>query len=238
MITFKQHLEISKHSKEEGGLLKYISSLPPEKKVLTTRAVPECYPLKMNGKASDYIKKEFKVYTNVMDLVLGQFIMVEQAVTGKTNYNTNEENDLVIAKLLLRPKHHEEFDNENKDDEIKNLNKILNTPVQEVYNVLAEFLSDREYVLFKQFSGVFYEISDEEKDEDSDESENTTAENLFAQQWYWYNMVRTLAKEDITMYEKIYMLKMDTVMPEMSFLAQRSKIESARRRQSEAMRKL
>ena len=51
-------------------------------------------------------------------------------------------------------------------------------------------------------------------------------------------MVRMLAQEDITRYSEIYMLKMSTVMPEMSFIAQRSKIESARQRQGEAMRKL
>jgi hypothetical protein len=34
------------------------------------------------------------------------------------------------------------------------------------------------------------------------------------------------------------MLKMSTVMPEMSFLAQKRKIESANQRQQQAMRKL
>jgi hypothetical protein len=51
-------------------------------------------------------------------------------------------------------------------------------------------------------------------------------------------MVRLLAKEDITRYNDIYMLNMSVVMPEMSYLAQKNKIESARQRQSQAMSKL
>ena len=60
---------------------------------------------------------------------------------------------------------------------------------------------------------------------------------LFNQKWYWYSIVRTLANEDITRYSEIYMLPMSTVLPEMSYLAQRNKIESAKQRQSQAMRK-
>ena len=136
----------------------------------------------------------------------------------------------------MRPKHHEVFDNENIEDEEFNEKKILDTDVCQVYAVLQKFLDDREFVLFKQFKGVFYEVNeDEEYDEEAGEK---TGEALFQQQWYWYSMVRLLAKEDITKYEDIYMLNMSVVMPEMSYLAQKNKIESARQRQSQAMSKL
>jgi hypothetical protein len=237
MITFRQHLEISKYSKKDNGMFEYISRLSPEDKVRYTREINNVYPLSMKGSASDSIKSKFNVTTNVMNLVLGQFIMLEQIITGKTKYATNEENDLAIAKLLIRPKHHKEFDNENAEDEAINTEGILELPVQEVYNVLAEFLDNRDFVLFKQFSGVFYEIADKQDGEEEDDAD-PTAEQLFSQQWYWYSMVRRLAKEDITMYSKIYMLKMETVMPEMSYLAQKNKIESANQRQQEMMRKL
>jgi len=236
MITFKQHLEISKYSGKEGGMLQYIAELPPEERVRTTRGITQTYPLKMDGEPSEYIKESFNIYTNVMDLVLGQFIMIEQIITGKTKFATDGENDLAIAELILRPKHHHIFDNEKLSDEKKNTEKILNTPVQDVYDVLTSFIENRDFVLFKQFAGVFYDVSEE--DDENEEEEQRTSEQLFSQQWYWYSMVRMLAQEDITRYEDIYMLKMSTVMPEMSFIAQRSKIESARQRQSEAMRKL
>ena len=61
---------------------------------------------------------------------------------------------------------------------------------------------------------------------------------LFNQQWYWYSIVRMLSGEDVHKYEQTYMLPMRTVLPEMSYLAQKSKIESANQRQQAAMRKL
>ena len=239
MITFRQHLEISKHSNKNNGILEYISTLSPEDRVRTTRDIMDTYPIDMKGDISEWTKKKFNIYTDIMELVLGQFIMLEQIITGKTKYTTDAENDLAIAQLILRPKHHNDFDNESTEDEGVNYEDILNTPVEDIYRILTKFLDNREFVLFKQFSGVFYEIPDEdEQEEEEEEKGNATAEQLFSQQWYWYSMVRMLAQEDITRYSEIYMLKMSTVMPEMSFIAQRSKIESARQRQGEAMRKL
>lgn len=237
MITFKQHIEISKAAGEEGGLFAYISRLSPEDKVRVTRDIAETYPLKMNMPPSGKLMSEFKAYTNVMDLVLGQFIMLEQIITGKTAFDTDAENDLAIAKLILRPKHHKEFDNENPQDELKNSNNILNYSVQEVYSVISKFLSNRDYVLFKQFSGVFYEVPDDD-DLSEEQADEETSNQMFGQQWYWYSMVRMLAKEDITRYDEIYMLKMSTVMPEMSYLAQKNKIESAEQRKQQALSKL
>jgi len=236
MITFRQHLEISKYSKEENGILDYISTLSPEDRVSTTRSVVNTYPVEMKGNISDETKSKFNIHTDIMELVLGQFIMLEQIITGKTKYDSEAENDLAIAELIIRPKHHTKFDNENAEDEEINKQAILDTPVEDVYRAVTKFLDNREFVLFKQFSGVFYEIPDEEETEE--EEGDVTSEQLFSQQWYWYSMVRMLAQEDIRRYSDIYMLKMSTVMPEMSYLAQKNKIESANQRQQEAMRKL
>jgi|11_taG_2_1085331.scaffolds.fasta_scaffold01271_2 hypothetical protein len=236
MITFRQHLEISKYSKEENGILDYISTLAPEDKVSTTRNVVSTYPIEMKGSISDETNSRFNIYTDIMELVLGQFIMLEQIITGKTKYDSEAENDLAIAELIIRPKHHTKFDNENTEDEEVNKQAILDSPVEDIYRAVTKFLDNREFVLFKQFSGVFYEIPDEEETEE--EEGDVTSEQLFSQQWYWYSMVRMLAQEDIRRYSDIYMLKMSTVMPEMSYLAQKNKIESANQRQQAAMRKL
>ena len=74
--------------------------------------------------------------------------------------------------------------------------------------------------------------------EEEQTEEERTSEMLFSQQWYWYSIVRMLANEDITKYDEIYMLPMSTVLPEMSYLAQRNKIESAKQRQQQLLRKL
>jgi|11BtaG_2_1085332.scaffolds.fasta_scaffold22763_3 hypothetical protein len=236
MITFKHHIEISKNATVDNGLLNYIQQLSPEQKVSVTRDIADAYPLDMSWNDSYDIHKNFKVYKDPMDLVLGQFIMIEQIITGKTKFDTEAENDLALAELLLRPKHQEEFDNEDQETEKENKYKILESCVSEVYSVINEFLKIREQILFKQFAGVFYETPEE--DEDKEEDGDPADESLFAQQWYWYSIVRMLANEDITKYDKIYMLKMSTVMPEMSFLAQKNKIESANQRQQQALSKL
>jgi len=162
--------------------------------------------------------------------------MLEQIITGKTKLPDHLV-DLEIAKLVIRPEHHEDFDNDNIEDERNNQEDILNMDVREVYWILENFMNDRNKTLFKDFSGVFYDATEDE-DEEEEIVEDKTAEMLFNQQWYWYSMVRMLANEDITKYSDIYMLPMGIVLPEMSFLAQRSKIENARKRQEQAMRKL
>jgi len=109
--------------------------------------------------------------------------------------------------------------------------------VKNVYGCIYKYMSDREHVLFKQFSGVFYNVRDYDEEEES-EKEELIGEDLFHSQWYWYNIVRLLAQEDIRRYGEIYMLKMSTVLPEMSFLAQKNKIEKMRAKQSQMMHKL
>lgn len=237
MITFKQHIEISSVLSSEDSIDEYIQSLPLAQRINMIRSIEEVYPLK-NMDAWDLSEfNQFNFSIRVEDLVLGQFIMLEQIITGKTKFKTEAENDLAIANLLIRPIHHQEFDNSNQEKEEVNKQNILNADVRDVYGVLTKFLKNRDYTLFKQFSGVFYQIDDDEEDEE-ESADSKTSEQLFQQQWYWYSMVRMLAKEDITKYDEIYMLKMSVVMPEMSFLAQKSKIESASQRQAQAMRKL
>ena len=239
MITLRQHIEISKAIKRDKSVFGYIAKLEPSDKVRVTRDITETYPLKTLKLDDLSLNEKFKYTTRVMDMVLGQFIMTEQIITGKTNYDTDAENDFALAQLILRPPHHNEFDNDNIEDEEENTNKILDCDVTEVYSVLQKYLDTRELVLFKQFAGVFYEVPDEEEEAEEENTEEVkSGEQLFQQQWYWYSMVRLLAKEDVTKYDEIYMLKMSTVMPEMSYLAQKNKIDSANQRQQQAMRKL
>lgn len=208
------------------------------KRLETMKAIEETYPIKDSKRITPYLKEHFTVCKDVRELVLGQFIMVEQILTGKQKYPSEEEMELGLLQLLLRPKHHEEFDNTNPLEEQQHRENILNTPVQDLYNLLNRYLTNREQTLFKEFAGVFYEVNEEtgEEEEKVDKSQTTAVE--FYSQWYWYSIVRTLAKEDIRIYADIYMLKMTVVLPEMSYLAQKNKVESAQQRQDAALSKL
>lgn len=237
MISLRTHIEISKNTQSEDSVYEFIKSLDLKDRIDLMRNSEQVYPLTQDLRPSIKYLEDFKVYDNVMDLHLGQFIMLEQVITSNEKYRYKVDNDLDIAKLIIRPKHQKEFDNEDQESEEKNLENILDSNVTDVYGCINKFMEDREYVLFKQFSGVFYNVKDYDE-EDEEEKQALVGEDLFHNQWYWYNIVRTLAQEDILRYEQIYMLKMSVVLPEMSFIAQRSKIEKARNKRMEAMHKL
>ena len=238
MITFKQHMSLSKEvfTDSEGKVLLEEENLL--KRLELMKSIEEVYPIKDSKRITPYLKEHFNVCKDVRELVLGQFIMLEQILTGKQKYPSEEEMELGLLQLLLRPKHHTEFDNTNPLEEQQHREKILNSPVQDLYNLLNRYLDNREKTLFTEFAGVFYEVNEEtgEEEEKIDKNETTSVE--FYSQWYWYSIVRTLAKEDIRIYSEIYMLKMTVVLPEMSYLAQKNKVESAQQRQDAALSKL
>ena len=237
MISLRTHIELSKNTQSEDNIFDTIKTLDLEQRLGLMRDMAEVYPLNEDVRADPSYTDEFNIYDNIVDLHLGQFIMLEQTITSNEKYKYKVDNDLDIAKLILRPKHQKEFDNEDTEAEKENLEKILDSDVRNVYGCINKFMKDREYVLFKQFSGVFYNIKDYDEEEE-EEKEALVGEDLFHNQWYWYNIVRTLAQEDIRRYEEIYMLKMNVVLPEMSFLAQKSKIEKMRNKKMEAQYKL
>lgn len=235
-MTFKDHISISKHTSNEFDIQSYLVDFEPLERIKILRGIAATYPLKSDDVITDEITSRFEVYDNVFDLVLGQFIMIEQILTGKFKFQNEWDQDLELMTYVLRPKGEKEFDNNDSAKEAEHREAILNTPVQDLYNVINKFVKHRELVLFKQFSGVFYATHDE--DDDPDAFSTPTPDELFNQQWYWYSIVRSLAQEDIRRYEEIYMLKMNTVLPEMSYLAQKNKIEAANARQQAALNKL
>lgn len=234
MITFAEHIELMNYLNSGRTTEQFIRGLNDIEKINFIAYFDEVYPVQDNIVENKDLKNTKNIYLDVNDLVLGQFIMLEQIITGKTKL-PDHLIDLEIAKLIIRPKEDEVFDNEDPVKESKNHNDVMNLDVRHVYYVLNTYIENRNKILFKDFAGVFYEPEDE--DEESDEQE-TTSDMLFNQQWYWYSIVRMLSGEDIHKYEKTYMLPMRTVLPEMSYLAQKSKIESANQRQQAALRKL
>lgn len=234
MISLRQHIDLMQHILSDGDIKDYIDKMRPLDGLSFVRASEKTYPIESNLLRPKDLRG---VRLNINSLVLGQFIMIEQIITGKTKLPDHLV-DLELLKLISRPSHHNEFDNENPVEEKKNQERILDMDVRECYWILTEFINNREKTLFKDFAGVFYDAPDEEDEENNEDPEEKTSDMLFNQQWYWYSIVRMLANEDITRYGEIYMLPMNTVLPEMSYLAQKNKIESAKQRQSQAMRKL
>ena len=225
MITLKQHIDLMSYISSGGDLEKYVDSLETLEKLTFISYFDEVYPVQDNMVWSNDIDAERNVYTSVDSLVLGQFIMLEQIITGKTEL-PDHLIDLEILKLIVRPKEDEIFDNDNVEKEIENEQYILNCDVRFAYAILDRYINNRNKTLFQDFAGVFYEPNDDEE-EDEEAVKNRTAEMIFNHQWYWYSIVRMLSGEDIHRYEQTYLLPMRIVLPEMSFLAQKNKIEAA-----------
>ena len=231
MITLQKHISIQKVLEADGSMELFYKDLDAIGVELFFNDIKDSYPVNENVKKPTFKKK---IYYGVEEMVFGQFIMVEQILTGKAGLN-NHTADLELAKLLIRPAEDLVFDNEDGHKEIANEEDILSYDLREVYYVLNRFVNRRNKTMFQDYSGVFYDPKDEEEDDDGsvpDDGPN------FHQQWYYYSLVRMLANEDITKYNEIYMLPMKEVLPEMSYLSQKRKIEEAEQRKQQALSKI
>jgi len=230
MITLGQHLQIQRIVESGGSLESMFLSMSDIDSELFSEDIQDTYPVQDNTMKPTFNKR---IHYGVEDMVFGQFIMVEQILTGKAGLNSHT-SDLELAKLIIRPESDGVFDNEDGHKEISNEEDILSYDVREVYYVLERFTKRRNKTMFEDYSGVFYDPKEEVEDDDTipDDGPN------FHQQWYYYSLVRMLANEDITKYNDIYMLPMKEVLPEMSYLSQKRKIEAAEQRKQEALSKI
>jgi hypothetical protein len=224
MITLRQHIEIIINSRTEGALSNYLNGLSVIKMIRLKEDMEKVYPLKRRN--VDYSELKFKTYRRVFDLVLGQFIMIEQIFTGK-DVVPKHLFDFSVLRLILRPPLDAEFDNSNDEKEHINDEAILDLDVEIAISILADFTDDRNKVLFKEFAGVFYDPEQKNEDEEEDVKSDDTFEYKFKEQWYWYGIVRKLGGENILNYDKVYMIKMESVLPELSFLIQKAKLDKA-----------
>ena len=201
--------------------------------IMTAR--DEVYPLPKSPDP-ERVKKmseKYNLYTNILSMKLGQFIMLESQIRSK---NTRDE---IIASLVIRPKDEMEYDNEDHEKEERILSEIMEEQLLDVHSVISTMMLNREYILFTKFSGVIYNRveKDEEEEDLEEENDGKIGDDEFNSQWFWYRIVRDLAQEDIRRFNDINDLRMSVVMVELAFLAQKSILENARMRAEEARQK-
>ena len=201
--------------------------------IMTAR--DEVYPLPKSPDP-ERVKKmseKYNLYTNILSMKLGQFIMLESQIRSK---NTRDE---IIASLVIRPKDEMEYDNEDHEKEERILSEIMEEQLLDVHSVISTMMLNREYILFTKFSGVIYNRveKDEEEEDLEEENDGKIGDDEFNSQWFWYRIVRDLAQEDIRRFNDIYDLRMSVVTVELAFLAQKSILENARMRAEEARQK-
>ena len=117
MITLRQHIEITQSLQSDSSLQMYLNGLGAVEAISLNREIREVYPIKR--KKVDYGKLNFKTHQRIFDLVLGQFIMVEQIFTGKDEVPKHLF-DFSVLRIILRPIDDIEFDNTNPNKENAN----------------------------------------------------------------------------------------------------------------------
>jgi len=231
-MRFKTHLELRKAS-DEGRYDEYIekSSLKTRLEIMDSRK--DVYPLSKTPEP-DRVKKmgeKYNLYINILNMSLGQFIMLEAEL------KSDQTRDDLVARLVIRPKTEKDYSNDNPEEEDRILNEILEEDVRDIHSVISSMMLNRDFILFTKFNGVIYnkvEEEEEEEEEEEDENNDLIDDQAFNDQWFWYRIVRQLAKEDITRFDEIYEIKMSVAMVELSFLSQKAILENARARAEES----
>lgn len=218
---------------KEGTEEDFAKASSVKERVEVIKAKEEVYPLPKSPDPNRVreMAKRYNLYTNILHMKLGQFIMLESQLRSSNS------RDEVIAALVIRPKDEKEYDNENPQKEESLTKQLLEEHVLDIHSVITTMLLNRDFVLFTKFSGVIYnrvEPNEEELEEEEEKNNGQIGEEEFSSQWFWYRIVRELAQGDIRRFNDIYDLKMSVVMVELSFLAQKAILENARQRAEEA----
>jgi hypothetical protein len=223
-MTIQEFLEFRKQA-IRGTLDKYYESLTVHQKLEAIKCFEKIGKEKVS-KSGNSIYSNYNVVTNVEQLVLGQFIMIEQVLQSQSDTK-----ELQVINLIARPKEDKEFEYTDMAREERHSIEIAQLDAIEGMQVFNDFIDSREKVLFNKFKGVIYQEPDpsvEEVEKDDEDEENTSGEMQFSKMWYWYSIIRDLAGEDILKHDKVTMLKMSKVLVELSYKIQKGRIEYAR----------
>ena len=173
------------------------------------------------------IASRYNVYTDVLNMSLTQFILLEYAI--KADFNES-----LIANTIIRPKDEPEFDNTDQDKEEELMSSIYGEDAIAVSYIIKSMMNSRDYVLFTKFEGVIYNRYELEEGEEEEEPEEP---DPFTERWFWYSIVRALANEDLQKFQYVYDMKMSDVLVELAYRVQLSKRIEAERRAEESRRR-
>jgi hypothetical protein len=233
-MRFGTHLKLLEAIEQER-YDEFFSEASVNERVEIIKAKEDVYPLPKTPDPERVreMSKRYNLYTNILHMKLGQFIMLELQIRSKNS------RDEVIASLVIRPKDEDVYDNEDAAREEQITKTLYSEHILDIHSVILSMMLNRDFILFTKFSGVIYNrVETEEEEEEQEEGEsNTIGDEEFNSQWFWYRIVRDLAQGDIRRFNDIYDLRMSVVMVELAFLAQKSILENARMRADEARQK-
>ena len=210
----------------EDRLEKFLSDIPTSERLDVMNAADAVEEGSFRAIDASSIASRYNVYTDVLNMSLTQFILLEYAI--KDDFNES-----LIAKTVIRPKDEPEFDNTDQEKEEALISSIYEEDAIAVSYIIKSMMNSREYVLFTKFEGVIYNRYELEEGEEEEPEEPDT----FTERWFWYSIVRALANEDLQKFQYVYDMRMSDVLVELAYRVQLSKRIEAERRAEEARRR-
>jgi hypothetical protein len=211
----------------EDRLDKFLSDIPILERLDVMNAADAVEEGSFRAIDASSIASRYNVYTDVLNMSLTQFILLEYAI--KADFNES-----LIAKTVIRPKDEPEFDNTDQEKEEALISSIYEEDAIAVSYIIKSMMNSREYVLFTKFEGVIYNRYEIEEGEEEEEPEEP---DTFTERWFWYSIVRALANEDLQKFQYVYDMRMSDVLVELAYRVQLSKRIEAERRAEEARRR-
>jgi hypothetical protein len=212
----------------EDRLDKFLNEIPVLERLDVIRATDAVEEGSFRAIDASSIASRYNVYTDILNMSLTQFILLEYAIKGDFN-------ESLIAKTIIRPKDETEFDNTDQEKEEMLISSIYEEDAIAVSYIIKSMMNSRDYVLFTKFEGVIYNRYElEEGEEEEGEPEEP---DPFTERWFWYSIVRTLANEDLQKFQYVYDMKMSDVLVELAYRVQLSKRIEAERRAEESRRR-
>jgi hypothetical protein len=211
----------------EDRLDKFLSDIPILERLDVMNAADAVEAGSFRAIDASSIASRYNVYTDVLNMSLTQFILLEYAI--KADFNES-----LIAKTVIRPKDEPEFDNTDQEKEEALISSIYEEDAIAVSYIIKSMMNSREYVLFTKFEGVIYNRYELEEGEEEEEPEEP---DTFTERWFWYSIVRALANEDLQKFQYVYDMRMSDVLVELAYRVQLSKRIEAERRAEEARRR-
>lgn len=219
-MTLRESIAFSEALKQER-LEEYFSELTAPQRLDLMRYTEVIAGDKIGSLEGVSMGERYNVYTDITKMSLSQFIYFEHEFGNELTEG--------FVSLFVRPKDEVSFDN-TTDAEDKHLQSLLEEDILEILQIFHALKMNREFVLFTKFNGVIYTRVEVEEGEDDD-----YAPNPFTQRWFWYSIVRKLANDDITRFDKIYELKMSDVLVDLAYQIQLAEVEENERRAQEAL---
>ena len=165
---------------------------------------------------------EFKSIKDFNHISFGHFIMLEKIITAGLDEQIMLQQ---IMPLVLRPATEDLLDNEDLEKEKEHTKKILDLPIGVIMNEFLTYSKLRVKYVFNDYNGVIYATIDKDKKDEPEEDEDETSSNSgdtaredYNKRFFWYNLIGTVANDDIFKRPTAINLPMYEVMP---FLAEK-----------------